>query len=69
MLSTPTKSPKPYNSMSKKQKYEILIDDMSPRKNIFEGLDSDSEMEADIKTSDFKLAIDQISISVSHNDT
>ena len=64
MLTTPTKSPRAFNSMTKKPKYEILVDDMSPRKNIFEGIDSDSDM--DIQTSDFKLAIDQISIDVSH---
>mgnify|MGYP001347081808 FL=1 len=56
MLSTPTKSPQPFNSISKKEKYEILVDSISPRKNIFDGLDSDSDME--VNTSDFKLAID-----------
>ena len=60
MLSTPTKSPQPFNSISKKEKYEILVDSISPRKNIFDGLDSDSDME--VNTSDFKLAIDKISI-------
>ena len=67
MLSTPTKSPRAFNSISKKPKYEIFVDDMSPRKNIFDGADSDSDME--IQTSDFKLLIDQISIDVSINDT
>jgi hypothetical protein len=56
MLSTPTKSPRPFNSISKKQKYEILVDDLSPRRDIFDGINSDSDMEAE--TSDFKLAID-----------
>ena len=40
---------------------------MSPRKNIFDGMDSDSEM--DIQTSDFKLKCDQISIDVSNGAT
>lgn len=67
MLSTPTKSPRPFNSISKKQKYEILVEDMSPRKNLFDDMDSDVEM--NIQASDFKLKIDQVSIDVSLNDT
>lgn len=43
MLRTPTKSPRPFNSISKKQKYEILIDDMEPRKQLFEETDSSDE--------------------------
>lgn len=42
---------------------------MSPRKNIFDGMDSDSDSDMDIQTSDFKLKCDQISIGVSNSAT